>query len=208
MVSLREALDHASLAYNKDGDPVQQAIFTRQRGRQPMEQYVVIVREGSAMYFHQVWNQQLRGGEGDWAAIEALACESLVEGAYMITSRGISKLAEHILLPPASGVLGGPKNAFVPLVSLCCRTGDACRDLTAAQRAIRSRLVLLAHAMAKCASVLQSSGSSFLVSSSSTSTALALTSSSESAIRRSSRRLNKSQTAASVFPRIRSGGAL
>lgn len=80
MVSLRNALENASQVCNEEGDQVQQAIITRnKRGRQPMEQYVVIVHEGSAMYFHQLWNQQSRGGEGDWVAIDALACAHLDE---------------------------------------------------------------------------------------------------------------------------------
>lgn len=80
MIFLREALEKAPLSPNWDQELVQQAQYMRRkRGRQPMEQYVVMTREGSAMYFHLVWDQALRESEGDWTAINALACADLDE---------------------------------------------------------------------------------------------------------------------------------
>src|SRR5260370_39892217 len=78
MIFLREAIEPDSLSFNKDGDLVKQAIYTRKRGRE-MEQFIVITRQGSAMYFHMIWDQALCDGDGDWTAINALACADLEE---------------------------------------------------------------------------------------------------------------------------------
>jgi len=67
------------MSHNRQGELVYQAILTRKLGRQPMEQFIVSSREGAVMLFHMVWNQDLREGEGDWTAINALAVHNLDE---------------------------------------------------------------------------------------------------------------------------------
>ncbi len=79
MLFLKEALDSATISYNRQGELVFQAIYTRKIGRKPMEQFVVNVRDGSAMFFHLVWDQELNAQEGDWTAVDALAVGDLDE---------------------------------------------------------------------------------------------------------------------------------
>lgn len=79
MLFLRDAIANATLSFNRQGELVHQAHYTRKRGSLPMEEFVVMVRQGSAMFFHLIWNQNLRDGEGDWEATNALACADLDE---------------------------------------------------------------------------------------------------------------------------------
>ena len=79
MLFLKESLRNATMSYNRQGDLVHQAILTRKRGRQPMEQFVVSYREGAVMFFHLVWDENLHEGEGDWTALNALAVHDLDE---------------------------------------------------------------------------------------------------------------------------------
>jgi hypothetical protein len=79
MLFLKQALATATLSFNRQGEQVHQAIYTRKRGRNPMEQFIVSARQGTAMWFHMVWDQELCGGEGDWTAINALAVHDLDE---------------------------------------------------------------------------------------------------------------------------------
>jgi hypothetical protein len=79
MLILKQTLSEATMSFNRQGELVHQAIYTRKRGREPMEQFIVSVREGTAMFFHMVWDQELREGVGDWTAINALAVHDLDE---------------------------------------------------------------------------------------------------------------------------------
>jgi hypothetical protein len=79
MLILREELENASMSFNRNGDLCFQALLTRKRGREPMEQFVVNARKDSTMFFHLVWDQTLNDGEGDWTAINAILCSDLEE---------------------------------------------------------------------------------------------------------------------------------
>jgi len=79
MLFLKQALRNATMSHNRQGELVYQAILTRKLGRQPMEQFIVSYREGAAMFFHMIWDEDLREGEGDWTAINALAVQNLDE---------------------------------------------------------------------------------------------------------------------------------
>jgi hypothetical protein len=79
MPFLKQALASSTMSFNRQGELVHQAIYTRKRGSSPLEQFVVSSREGSVMFFHMVWNQELREREGDWTAINALAVHTLDE---------------------------------------------------------------------------------------------------------------------------------
>ena len=82
MIFLREALEDASLSYNRQGELVHQAILTRGFGKN-QEQFVVMYREQNCVFFHFRWNPLLKQGEGDWEAVNAISAESL-EGLYTI----------------------------------------------------------------------------------------------------------------------------
>lgn len=99
MIFLREALANETISYNKDGDLVKQAHYTRKRGMGEMEQYIVITRQGSAMYFHLVWNQNLNNGEGDWTPINALSCADL-EDLYQTANDNVKKILDDTRWKP------------------------------------------------------------------------------------------------------------
>lgn len=93
MLILKDALRNATMSYNRQGELVYQAIYTRKRGKGAMEQFIVSTREGTAMFFHMVWDQELRDGEGDWRAINALAVHDLDE-LYEAASDEVKQLLD------------------------------------------------------------------------------------------------------------------
>ena len=97
MIFLREALDNASISYNKAGELVQQAQYLRRRGG-VFEQFFVMKREGSVTYFHLVW-KEMDDGEGDWTASNALSCSDLDE-LYSIASHEIRQILDAMRWDP------------------------------------------------------------------------------------------------------------
>lgn len=93
MLILKDVLRNATMSYNRQGQLVYQAILTRKRGRQPMEQFVVSYREEAVMFFHMVWDDGLREGEGDWTAINAMSVHDLDE-LYEMASDGVKQLLD------------------------------------------------------------------------------------------------------------------
>ena len=93
MLFLKDALRDATMSHNRQGELVYQAILTRKRGRQPMEQFIVSYREGAVMFFHMVWDDSLREGEGDWTSTNALAVHNQDE-LYESASDEVKRLLD------------------------------------------------------------------------------------------------------------------
>jgi hypothetical protein len=76
MLWLRDAIEDASLSYNKNGDLVKMAHFEWKKSGE-IEQNIVTVRDKCAMFFVQRWNDELNNGEGGWESKNAIAGSDL-----------------------------------------------------------------------------------------------------------------------------------